>query len=168
MARLFDDTPDEILVLVVNFLQTSTLSRTCRRAWQLLQRRYTRYRVSRQNVLMVSQSLVSSESRAYNVHLSVNQGTSIRRQYLGSVGVQALSRLKEAPCLRTLRLDLSHSLQPPWWGKDLHPGGLVEALASLREAPSLHSLSLDLSHNGMGNYAAEALSALHTLDLDRR
>jgi hypothetical protein len=40
MARLFDDTPDEILVLVVKFLQTSTLSQTCRRAWQLLQRRY--------------------------------------------------------------------------------------------------------------------------------
>ena len=79
MARLFDDTPDEILVLVVKFLQTSTLSQTCRRAWQLLQRRSTRYRVSGQNVLMLSQSLVSSESRAYNVHLSVNQGTSKRQ-----------------------------------------------------------------------------------------
>ena len=43
-----DDVPDEILVLVVDFLQTRTLSQTCRRAWQLLQRRYPRYWVGQQ------------------------------------------------------------------------------------------------------------------------
>ena len=49
---------DDILVLVVDFLQTRILSQTCRRAWQLLRRRYVRYWVGQENIQKVAESLL--------------------------------------------------------------------------------------------------------------
>ena len=111
MPRLLDtdDVPDEILVLVVDFLQTCTLSQTCQRTWQLLQRRYTRYWVSQQNVRTISETLVSVQSRAYDVHLYAHSFR-LRYECFENAGAQALAILKEAPLLSTLRVDLSGTL----------------------------------------------------------
>jgi hypothetical protein len=160
-----DDVPDEILVLVVDFLQIRTLSHTCRRAWQLLQRRYAHYTVRQQNVEAVAGSLL--QSSVYAVHLSVDCAAS-----LGAEESQHLASLREAPFLRTLSLDL--------WGRRSSTAGYhrriedagAQALARLKEAPSLHTLCLDLTDNKIECAGVQALASLqdapllHTLHLD--
>ena len=159
MPRLLDtdDVPDEILVLVVDFLQTCTLSQTCQRTWQLLQRRYTRYWVSQQNVRTISETLVSVQSWAYDVHLYAHSFR-LRYECFENAGAQALAILKEAPLLSTLRVDLSGTL--------VGDAG-AQALASLKDAPSLHTLSLDLSWTPVTNVGAQALASLQEAPLLR-
>ena len=51
------DVPSEILVVLVDFLQTHRpLSQTCQRAWRLLRGRYARYWVQQENVQAVAVS----------------------------------------------------------------------------------------------------------------
>ena len=131
MPQLFNDIPNEILALIVDFLQARTPSQTCQRAWPLLQRRYTRYRVTQLNVQAICETLV--QSSACIVHLSVCSldlsGPAVRDD-----ATQALAYLKKAPFLHTLSLDFSKNNV-----RDLG----AQSLASLKEAPLLHTLSLN-------------------------
>lgn len=156
--------PDDVLLLLVDFVQSPTASRVCVRLRDLLRFRYVQMRVPASEFDQAMAHLAGDIHRSLSLSVwcsqkrlgfdSLAMGDSLRvlatAKWLQRCSLQLyccnacdkgaveIAKLRCMPLLHTLTLNL---------GANCLSDVGVEALALLRHAPSLRHLDLDLSNN---------------------